>query len=329
MSPGTLPQPGILPGRPGGERVRRPVPEGRGGAGGRTLARGDPYRCGGDPRLQALHPERVSRAGPAAHRDAPRLHARPRRFRRRHRHELPGGSGWVPRRLSRASRLRQPLEVLELVPARRPAAGSGRARAHRRHHAPGDGRVSQRCLPGLRGGAICGRRDGGDHGGDVPRPLRGRWRPFRPRSRQRTRPPVGVPGHARRAARGAGGRRPRHPADSLPRGLRSDRPPVQRRSTGRPMGRRCRRRAGAGPRRPRRAAGAGRRAGGPTPAQSTRTHAGRPSWSNGPSTARATPGRGEARTARIPTPPAPMPRGSWCGSSTSTRVGRTDLPPER
>ena len=55
------------------------------GPGGGPVDRGDPYQRGRDPRLQTLYPQRVSRAGHAAGRDAPRLYPRPRRFRRRHR----------------------------------------------------------------------------------------------------------------------------------------------------------------------------------------------------------------------------------------------------
>ena len=74
------------------------------GPGGGPVDRGDPYQRGRDARLQTLYPQRVSRAGHAAGRDAPRLHPRPRRFRRRHRHELPGGgelvfSSPIPRKL--------------------------------------------------------------------------------------------------------------------------------------------------------------------------------------------------------------------------------------
>ena len=107
----------------------------------------------------------------------------------------------LPRRLSGAGRVRQRLEVLELVQPGRPAARPGRALADRRHHAPGHARLRGR--PGAR---LCrralGRRRGRrHHGHDLPRSLRRGRRAFRPRLRRRQRPPLRVRRHAARASR--------------------------------------------------------------------------------------------------------------------------------
>ena len=124
-------------GRPGGCPAFPAAPRGRapgfGRAGqdsGRSRARkpscararfvAKSFGPGGYPRLQALRPQRLPRPAGAARRHVARLHAVARRLRRRHPHEPAGRGARLPRRLPGAGRRRQPLPLLELVPARRP-----------------------------------------------------------------------------------------------------------------------------------------------------------------------------------------------------------------
>ena len=76
----------------------------------------------------------------------------------------------------------------------------------------------------LCGRAVGGRGDGGHHGSDLSRPVRGCRRAFRPRRALRPRPALGACRHAARRAREAVGRRPRRAADTLSRGPRRNRP---------------------------------------------------------------------------------------------------------
>ena len=72
-----------------------------GPSGGRFIERS--YRSGRNPRLQAVHPERLYRAGGAPGRHASRLYPDSVRFRRRHPHERARREADLPRRLSRAN----------------------------------------------------------------------------------------------------------------------------------------------------------------------------------------------------------------------------------
>ena len=123
-------------------------------------------------------------------------------------------------------------QVLELVPRRRPAARPGRAGAARRHDAPrhGDAHAIDR-RSGLRRRPLGRRRDGGDPGARVPRPVRRRRRPFRRAARRRARRRLGVLGDEDRpaAARSPRARPGRGRADDrLPRRRRQHRPRPQR-----------------------------------------------------------------------------------------------------
>ena len=111
---------------------------------GRQVHRGELPQPGGKPRLQALHPQPLSRAGAPFGGHAARLQSVVRRFRRRHPHERDRRSRELPRRLSGAAQRCQPGEVLELVSPDRPAARSRGAFADCRHHAPGHGRLCGR-----------------------------------------------------------------------------------------------------------------------------------------------------------------------------------------
>ena len=151
-------------------RRRDPAAAGRGAAWARAGARQggaahansarSPARCRGarggavprpfvpergrEPGLQAICAERVWRGGGAAGGDAARRDPDGRRLRRRHADERAGRAGRVPGRLSRAVALGQPAGLLELVPARRPAARRRRAVAAGRDHPAGHGRVPGR-----------------------------------------------------------------------------------------------------------------------------------------------------------------------------------------
>jgi len=98
----------------------------------RTLRRAFVHQQRRDPLLQAVHPERLHRAGRCPHRHAPRLHPEPGRLCHGHQHERTRRGAHLPRRVSRASRHRQHAEVLELVPGCGPAArpGARRLRVH-------------------------------------------------------------------------------------------------------------------------------------------------------------------------------------------------------
>ena len=151
---------------------------------------------GGKPDLQAVHPKPLSgtTASPGSH--ASRLHPVGGGFRGRHPDELPGGRAELLRGLSRTAQGSQPGEVLELVSHGRPAAGRGRTLADRRHHPPDHAGPCDRSEARLRRRPVGRRGRCRHHGGDVPRPVRGRRRSFWPRLRRRQRPPLCVRRHA-------------------------------------------------------------------------------------------------------------------------------------
>ena len=99
------------------------------------------WQPGGKARLQALRPERLPWAGSPPGRHAARLHQSPDDFAAGHADERARRRAHLLGRLSCPGRLRQCLEVLELVQSERPTTRPGRALADRRHHAAGDART--------------------------------------------------------------------------------------------------------------------------------------------------------------------------------------------
>ncbi len=108
-------------------------------------------------RLQGLHAGFAVGQADAADGHAARLHAVARRLRRRHADEPARRGARLHRRLPRAGRQRQRLEVLELVQGAGPGARQRRAVADRRHHPRGRGQPSGRPAADLRGRAVGGR----------------------------------------------------------------------------------------------------------------------------------------------------------------------------
>ena len=302
-------------------RWARPARSGvraRGRAGRRHLPRGFLRQPGRQPRLQALCPERLSRAGGPLDRHAARLHPVARRLRRRYADERARGGENLPGRLSCPGRLRQCLEMLELVQTERPAARPRRALADRGHHAADHARLCGRPRARLCRRAVGGRGRRCHHGDDLPRSLRRDWRAFRPGLRRCRRPSFRVCRHAP----GRGRRRTplrRMPATGpdhrLPWGSGQHGSSAQRRSRDRTVeGQR-----GHGTCRPawsRVACPAGMR----TAARCIPTRAGRRSWSSGSSTATAMPGRAAAPRAPSPIRRDPMRRERCCASSSSTDI---------
>ena len=265
----------------------------------RTVHRSGLQQRGGKPRLQALHPQRLSWAGLAAGRDAARLHPVARRFRGRHAHERDCRGADLPRRLPGTGRPRESGEMLELVSPGRSAARRGRAVADRRHHPPGHARPCRRPAAGLCRRTVRRSGRGRRHGGCLSRSLCGDRRALRPCVRGRQRRAVGVRGHAARRLsvawrhlRGCGtAGRPFRPSCSMgtatPRCIRamaimSSRSPKERRA------------------RKHRCIAARSREDTPTRAPSISTRAGAASSSTGRSMVPDTPGRAAV-------PPVPIP----------------------
>ena len=138
----------------------------------------------------------------------------------------------LPSGLSGATQRRQPVEMLELVPQRRPAARRGRTLADRRHHPPSHAGLFGRSQARLCRRPFGRRRRCGHHGYHVQRSVRRGRNPFRPRLRSRHRHALGVRRHASRwRCRSPGrARRADGPIHYLPRRPRQHRASRQRRS---------------------------------------------------------------------------------------------------
>ena len=259
--------------------------------------------------------------------------------------ELAQGRG-LSRPLPGAGAALERAQVLELVHAGRPAPRRRRAGADRRHDAPRHADASRRPRARLRRRPVGGRRDGGDPGARVSRPVRRRRHPFRRAGRRGTRRRLGVRGdevgeHRSVAAvavggeRGAMGRRGRRRSRQ-----RSD--ATEQRARDRlSRRRRCDRRAANGDavvaavlaQDPSAvgidldgAAGPDARAFGarsgvpPTPARRHRA------WpSSGSCTVRRTPGRAAPPRGPTPTRAVPTHRARCCVSFASTRAVRDRL----
>ena len=174
--------------------------------------------------------------------------------------------------------------------------------------------------PGLGRRPLGRRRDGGDPGARVSRPVRRRRRALRPAARRRARRGVGVLGDEVRRPRRAGDvDRRRRPADRLPRRRRRHRPRAQRQPADR---RRARQRPGPGD--PRDRARPSRRPRlHPHRLRARRRRRARAGPSTGWCTAPAMPGSAATPPAATPTAPGPTPRGRCCASSPSIRAGTT------
>ncbi len=147
-------------------------------------------------------PTGSSGAAASADRYAPRLHPVAGRFRRRHQDELHRRGTELPSGLSSATQRRQPVEMLELVPQRRPAARRGRTLADRRHHPPSHAGLFSRSQARLCRRPFGRRRRCGNHGCHLQRSVRRGRNPFRPRLRSRHRHALGVCRHAPRGGAG-------------------------------------------------------------------------------------------------------------------------------
>ena len=180
----------------------------------------------------------------------------------------------------------------------------------------GDGAARDRPAARLRRRPVGRRRDGGDPGRGVPRPVCRRRRALGPAGRCRHRPAVGAGGHEQRA--GSARARSRWTACRPSSSMATPMPPCTRATASRsprpapaPVGRRRRRaraRSGQCPRL--------------HPPRPTARPAGRWWPSTGWCTARRMRGRAAARGARTPTPGVPTQVRRCCASFSSTRASR-------